>query len=164
MGDPPRKARPEDAEMIAALHVTAWQETYGTLLPRAEIDRHDIASRRALWQAALTSPRSRIAIIPDIGFAAMGPQRDPSLSADYPDELLALYVLRRHHGQGHGDALLSAVRGRAPFTAWVLSGNTRAQTFYARRGGTELRQETHVIEGQTVTDIPLSFPSRPDNP
>lgn len=164
MSDPPRKARPEDAEMIAALHVTSWHETYGTLLPKAEIDRYDIASRRTLWQTALTAARSRIGVIPHIGFAAMGPQRDPSLSADYPDELLALYVLRRHHGQGHGRALLSAVQGTAPFTAWVLSGNTRAQDFYDRLGGTELRRETHIIEGQTVTDILLSFPNPPDSP
>lgn len=39
-----------------------------------------------------------------------------------------------------------------------------AQTFYARRGGTELLRETHLIDGQTVTDILLSFPSLPDNP
>ncbi len=163
MGDAVRRACPEDAEMIAAIHVASWHETYASLLPRAAIDRHDKASRRTLWQAALTANRSRIAVIPDIGFAAMGPQRDPSLSTDHPDELTALYVLRRHHGQGHGRALLSAVRGRAPFTAWVLSGNTRAQGFYARLGATELRRETDVAHGLTVTDILLSFPSQPDS-
>lgn len=150
--------------MIAAIHVACWEETYATLLPRAEIDRYDIAFRRSLWQTALASAQSRIAVVPDMGFAAMGPQRDPDLSEEYPDELLALYVLRRHHGQGLGQALLSAVRGRAPFTAWVLSGNTPAQTFYARNGGRELRRRTEVIDGLSVTEILLSFPSLPDNP
>ncbi|MBU9697608.1 GNAT family N-acetyltransferase [Rhodobacteraceae bacterium HSP-20] len=164
MGNLVRLAYPEDAAMIAAIHVTSWHETYPGLLPRAEIDRHDTTSRRSLWQAAIASGHSRIAVIPDIGFAAMGRQRDPSLADDYPDELLALYVLRQHHGQHHGRALLSAVRGHAPFTAWVLSGNTRAQDFYARLGARELRRESEVIDRITLTDILLSFPSLPDSP
>lgn len=141
MSDSVRLAAPQDAAMIAAIHVASWQETYPGLLPCAAIDRHDAMSRRTLWQAAIASGHSRIAVIPDIGFAAMGSQRDPSLAVDHPDELLALYVLRQHQGQGHGHALLSTVRGRAPFTAWVLCGNTRAQAFYARLGGKELRRE-----------------------
>ena len=160
----PRPAAPSDAEEIAAIHVLSWQETYAGLLPDTEIARHGLASRTALWHAAIASGRSRVALIPGCGFAAMGPQRDAALAASHPEELLALYVLRKHHGQGHGKALLAAVRGDAAFTTWVLAGNTRAERFYSRSGGIALRRETELVGGMPVTDILLSFPSRPETP
>ena len=164
MSELARPALLTDVEEIAYIHVTGWLETYSTLLPTSEIGRHDVATRGALWASVISAGKARVAVIPKIGFAAMGPQRDASLALNYPDELLALYVLRQHHGQGHGRALLSAVRESAPFTAWVLSGNTRAEHFYARLGATELCRETEVIDQMTVTNILLSFPSLPDSP
>ncbi len=160
----PRPAAPSDAEEIAAIHVQSWQETYPSLLPSSEIARYDLTARNALWQSAIASGRSRIALIPGCGFAAMGPQRDAALAASHPEELLALYVLRKHHGQGHGKALLAAVQSDAAFTTWVLAGNTRAERFYSRRGGIALRRETELVDGMPVTDILLSFPSLPETP
>ena len=154
----------EDAAEIAALHVASWRETYPGLLPEAEIARQDEAARQALWTAVLQQGKTRVSLLPGIGFAAMGPQRDPLLSADWPEELVALYVLRRHQGRGNGRILLRHVCARAPFTAWVLAGNTRAESFYAAIGGQEIRRASDQVAGMTVTDILLSFPSPADNP
>ena len=94
----------------------------------------------------------------------MGPQRDAALSESHPEELLALYVLKAHHGQGLGMALLASARSNAAFTTWVLAGNTRAEGFYHRNGGVELRRETERVDGMPITDILLSFPSLPETP
>lgn len=160
----PVAATAEHAAEIAALHVACWHETYPGLLPEAEIARHDEAARQALWSALLQQGRTRVALLPGVGFAAMGPQRDPDLSADWPEELVALYILHRHQGRGMGRLLLEQVRGRLPFTAWVLAGNTRAEGFYAAMGGQEIRRARVEVAGTTVTEVLLRFPNLADNP
>jgi len=165
MSDPfPISASLENSAEIAALHVASWRETYPGLLPEAEIARHDEVARQALWTAVLHQGKTRISLLPGIGFAAMGPQRDPHLSADWPEELVALYVMRGHQGRGIGRLLLRHVLARAPFTAWVLAGNTRAEGFYAAMGGREIRRASEQVGGMTVTDILLSFPNPAGNP
>jgi GNAT superfamily N-acetyltransferase len=94
----------------------------------------------------------------------MGPQRDPAMSGDHPEELLALYILRLHQGKGFGRRLLNEVRSELPFTAWVLAGNTGAERFYAAMGGRALRRATEEVAGMNLTEILLSFPSRADAP
>ena len=158
----PRAARPEDADHIADLHVRAWAETYADLLPAPELARNSLAARRTLWRAVLVAPSTRVAVLPGAGFACMGPQRDTARSADHPEEPLALYVLRTHHGRGIGRALLGSVRDPASFTAWVLSGNARALAFYRRSGGHEIGRRSEILDGMDLTEILISFPTPPD--
>lgn len=49
-------------------------------------------------------------------------------------QLRMLYVLRRHHGSGAGQALLDAVVGSEPCQLWVARENPRAHRFYRRNG------------------------------
>lgn len=78
----PRMPEPQDAVMLARIHIAAWQETYAGLLPMDEIERaSDFDRRLAQWTAAIVSPELRIAMIDDLGFAQVGPQRDPGLAA-----------------------------------------------------------------------------------
>lgn len=129
-----RPAVPSDADMLARIHVQAWQETYPGLLPPEEIAARDLPFRLRQWRGALACGRTRIRVLPDLGFAQVGPQRDPKLAESYPDELYCLYLLRKAQGQGSGRAFLTAVRGSRPMTALVLQGNTRACTFYTASG------------------------------
>ncbi|MEM7642133.1 MAG: GNAT family N-acetyltransferase [Pseudomonadota bacterium] len=129
-----RRATPADAEMLARLHVQAWQETYPGLLPPEEIAARDIPFRLRQWRGALAADTSRIRVLPDLSFAQAGPQRDIKLAETYADELYCLYLLRAAQGQGHGRALLASVRRPAAMTALVLAGNTRASRFYAASG------------------------------
>ena len=95
------------------------------------------------------------------GFATVGPQRDAELAEAWPDELRALYVLRRHQGRGLGRALLRAALGPRPrrFSAFVLEGNDRALGFYLRTGAVELFRRPDAVEGHPVVDIALGWPS-----
>ena len=154
-----RPARESDAEILARIHVAAWAETYPGLLPDHEIARRDRAMRQAQWEAMLARGDTRVALAGEVGFAQMGPQRDPELTATWPEELHALYVLRSAHGTGLGRRLLDAVRGEAPFTAFVLDGNARALAFYLKTGAEELGR-TPLGDGWP-DDVLLGWPSVP---
>lgn len=138
------------------MHVACWAETYGGLLPVSEIARYGLAFRQAQWTKALDSGAGRTFWVRDVGFGMMGPQREAALAAEWPDELYALYLLRRYQGQGVGRALLDALRG-GPFTATVVAGNLRAERFYAAAGGVELVRRVEVLDGRAVTEVVLGF-------
>jgi GNAT superfamily N-acetyltransferase len=135
----PRAPRPGDAPMLARIHITAWLETYPGLLPDDEIARATSPDRRqAQWVATMARNDTRIALIDDLGFALVGPQRDHGLAAlGYTEELWSIYLLRRGQGRGLGVRLLRTALGPAPqpFTALVVDGNHAACAFYERQGG-----------------------------
>ena len=100
-------------------------------------------------------------ILPGIGFAQSGPQRDAGLAAmGIPREVYTLYVLAAHHGRGHGRALLSACLppsgGRASVLALV---GTPAPAFYQHAGARLLAhrpdpEEASIIDAVLVWDAP----------
>ena len=149
----PHPARPEDADWIGAVHATAWRETYSGLLPEAELRRHGGDARGALWRAVIAKGRSRVAVLPRLGFAAAGPQQDSGLAAHgWPEEVHALYLLRAGQGRGLGRALFDAVRGPLPFTCWVLDGNHGAARFYERQGGRLILTRPERIGEAAITE------------
>ena len=153
-----RTPAPEDALELARLHVAGWGETYAGLLPQSEIDARTHALRLAQWQGAIAAGRSRIALIPGVGFAEIGPQRDDGLAAQgYTEELYCLYVLAAAHGSGAGAALLAAVAGPQPYTAVVLAGNARACAFYEKSGGRLLGTRTDGVGPAAITDRIYGF-------
>lgn len=152
----PRPPGAGDAAALAALHHQAWAETYAGLLPQAEIDRYDLPFRLRQWEKILSRGTVRVLWLPGQGFGMMGAQREAALAADWPDELYALYLLRRAQGQGLGRALLSGLRER-PFTTLVIAGNTRAERFYAAAGGVELARRDDPMAGASVTEVLLGF-------
>jgi ribosomal protein S18 acetylase RimI-like enzyme len=138
-----RPATADDAEAIARVHVTTWQEayrdTFGAALDQLSVP--DAAERRRAW---LEDPApgtftlagelfGRVA-----GFANAGPARDdPGMG-----ELYAIYVVPQSWGTGLGPALMAAVldglraRGVGVAVLSVLADNQRARRFYEREGWT----------------------------
>lgn len=153
-----RAARPADAPMLARLHVQSWRETYPGLLPETEIAARGYKVRLAQWRNQIARGDSRIALLPDLGFAQMGPQRDAGFArAGYPEELYCIYLLHAGQGRGQGRALLGAVRGEAPFTALVLAGNGPACGFYRAMGGTELLRRMDHVGLAATEEIAFGF-------
>ena len=95
-----------------------------------------MAVRLAQWRGQIAAGTSRIAVLPGLGFAQMGPQRDTCpVARPYPEDLYCLYLLARAQRRGLGTALLGAVRRRRAFTALVLQENAGACAFYEAAGG-----------------------------
>ncbi|MGR3541003.1 MAG: GNAT family N-acetyltransferase [Hasllibacter sp.] len=149
-----RRARPEDADAVATVHVTSWRETYLGLMPHDQIATRSLAARKALWAAVIETQDADTPVFVAeagsavAGFGKAGPQRTDALrEMGHTGEIWSLYVLAAAQGRGLGrglmDAMLDALaaRGHASAALWVLAANP-ARAFYAHMGGTE------VLEGE----------------
>ena len=129
----------DDVEELASVHVRAWREAYGALLPGHFYDDAARQARGEMWSDRFSTEdarqRVRVARQGDeiVGFVVHGPATEHQGHPPVRDEqLFALYVLSFCQGQGVGQALLDdALRGR-PAQLWVAKENSRAHRFYEK--------------------------------
>jgi len=153
-----RRAVPEDATAIAAVHVRSWQGAYPGLIPQPYLDALRPEHRLSLWEEALAQtawPRRGTFVLvgaggPDadddgaedavVGFASLAPTRDDDADPESVGELQTLYVDPGAWDRGGASRLMDAVvrefrqAGFRTATLWVLDTNARARLFYERRG------------------------------
>lgn len=162
-----RRATPDDSEIIAALHVACWAETYRGLLPEALIASMKMPDRIIQWQRALERRADlQVIVAADaggglLGFASGGPARGADLGA--PQEVYAIYLLRRAQRQGLGRALLQSLAGHLVLKSmtptaldlglWVLRDNAAARGFYERLGGRLAGARTERREGHDLAEF-----------
>jgi GNAT superfamily N-acetyltransferase len=137
-----RRARVEDAEAIAGVHVRGWQAAYAGVFPAERLARLSVAERAARRREWLEASPARAATLVVehedriAGFAGLGPSRDGAEDG----ELYAIYVEPALQRRGLGRALLARAEaelrrlGFAEATLWVLEGNDAARRFYERAG------------------------------
>lgn len=144
-----RPATGGDAAAIAAVHATAWRETYATLLPAPLRDGPPEAERARRWLrliAACDGGMTEVFAARDegviVGFCGIAPQRAAPLAAQgWAGEITALYLLARVQRRGLGRMLLSTAAHRmldcgvTRASVWVLSSNQPARRFYEAMGG-----------------------------
>lgn len=173
MGHVIRRAGPEDAAALAALHLVVWEETYAGLIPQRILDerrRRPQAQRVAQWRERVTWAGGATWVAEHdggqsclTGFVGAGRGRH----GDDRLELMALYVLARHHGTGLGHRLLTTAIGEEPAYLWVLDGNARAIGFYERHGfafdGT-VEDEPEGRHRRMVRAAPAAEPARVADP
>lgn len=139
-----RPAVPGDENGIAAVLVASWDLAYEGIVPAEVIE--EIGGRRvAQWRGILTDPPAgRTALVSETaagitGVVMAGARRDGD-AAGSTGEIDLLYVHPDHWTEGHGTALLAAAAdllradGFTDAVLWVHPGNTRARSFYERRG------------------------------
>lgn len=145
-----RRANPDDADGIAAVHVRSWQGAYYGLVPQEYLDQLDPADRVERWRRAVrTTDWSRggvmvaLAGAQVVGFTAFGPTRDADENLERVGEVRSIYLLPHAWGNGFGRRLMAAAvehlsrAGYAQATLWVLQSNDRARLFYAKSGWAE---------------------------
>jgi ribosomal protein S18 acetylase RimI-like enzyme len=139
-----RNAGPSDAERLAELHVTTWQQAYAGLLPEDYLLSLSASQRLPMWQQLLDSGDRAAIFVADfeekpIGFASGGGSNDEGISAE-TGEMWTLYLLHQFWGQGIGrqlhDTLLAELerQGFVEATLWVLESNERTRRWYEKRG------------------------------
>ena len=165
-----REATIDDAPAIAAVHVTAWRETYRGIVPDDFLDGLAVEPRERMWRDTLARRAERAVYVAEgaggrvIGFASGGPREasDPAY-ASYTGELYAIYLLREAHGQGTGRELVHAVAGRLAeagmrsLLIWVLAENPSCR-FYEALGGTLVGEQPITIGGQALVEVAYGWP------
>ena len=156
-----RRAAPEDAAAIAAVHVRAWQVAYRGLMPDQLLDGLSVTEREEFWRQALAGgqgPSKVFVAVEDeavLGFCAIAtPSRDDDAD-DHVAEIGAIYVDPYVWRSGVGRALMEVAltdlraAGWRAVTLWVLAENRPARDFYREFGfepdGAEI---THERSGQ----------------
>jgi ribosomal protein S18 acetylase RimI-like enzyme len=163
-----RQAGPPDADMIAAVHVASWRETYRGILPDELLDGLSVETRSAMWRSVLSGSanwdRTNLFVAENgggiVGFGACGRQRDENLRAQgFDAEIHAIYVLQAKQCAGIGTSLMRLMArsllgsGRKAASLWVLSENTSARAFYEELGGALLGEKVEELSGATLIEV-----------
>ena len=144
-----RVATPNDAEVLAKIHVDAWRTAYAGVMPDAYLAKLSLDQKAIEWRERLTTlgdasptPRATTLVAERDGevhgWVTYGPNRDPDVNEG--GELFALNLHPTFFGQGAGLSLLSAAEsglmnfGYREWILWVLQENPRARHFYSKYG------------------------------
>jgi ribosomal protein S18 acetylase RimI-like enzyme len=136
-----RRARLDDAPVIAEVHVRTWQDAYEHVFGAERLTGVTVEQRLPMWRQILQSAEQTALVAEDedgyvIGWCTVGPSRDE----DADGELWGIYVLSGAWGSGAGTALMAAgvealrESGCRDVILWVLEDNPRARRFYEREG------------------------------
>ncbi|PZW48798.1 hypothetical protein C8P66_104216 [Humitalea rosea] len=164
-----RRARPEDAPAIGAVHVAAWRATYAGILPDTFLAGlsarrvatgylRDLVSRRdghAIFVATASGPDRPAA--PEagpqiVGFCSGGRARGHGLA---DGEIETLYLMEDWHEHGVGRRLMRAMAahlsaiGCRNAMLWVLSKNP-TRFFYSHLHGKVVATDQTLVAGQRV--------------
>jgi ribosomal protein S18 acetylase RimI-like enzyme len=153
-----RRAKPDDAEAVAATHDDAWRTAYQGIIPGPELEK--LINRRgpAWWESAIRKG-SRVALLVFgdriAGYTNYGRNRARSLF--YDGEIYELYLRPEFQGLGFGRRLFTAARrdlaqsGLKSLVVWALSDNDPAVDFYRALGGRPVARSSERF-GSTVLD------------
>ena len=153
-----RWAVPDDADDLAEVHVTTWQQAYSGIFPDEFLGKLDRGSRARWWRGFIADGASVHVAVADeavVGFCHAADSDDQGWG-----EVFSIYVHPDHWGFGHGRALLAAGEetlaraGHRRALLWVLEDNRRGRRFYERQGwvlGAPFRIEE--IGGVQVTEV-----------
>ena len=133
-----RKARVDDAETIARIHVQAWREAYRGIVPPEYLAALSEEKRAVFWRDQLTVGRSITLVALEegevVGWASGGPSEVSASSLG--SEVYAIYLAPAFWRRGVGRALMKEIEGmlRGSVVLWVLRENQSARRFYEALG------------------------------
>ena len=157
-------ATPADAEDIARIHHTAWQESYKGIVDQSYLDtlRYDdfLARRRRILNSPQTDSIHLVAKCPQsVGFCDAGISR----TLGYKGEIYAIYIANDYKQLGIGMMLMRKAseyfvqNDLFPFIIWVLADNTPARGFYEKLGGVAVQEKIEKIGDKNYREIAYGF-------
>ena len=169
-----RIATAADSEVLAAVHVTAWQESFRGLLPDIAFEGMTIPKRMEKWQQLLAAnPAFPVYVAEEegraIGFAQGGLARDDE-ALGQEMQLYAIYLLSSAKRRGVGTKLLRTVvgdflaQGASSACVWTLREAQPARRFYESVGAQLAAEKLEhrpgydrVLVGYIWPDLKRSF-------
>jgi ribosomal protein S18 acetylase RimI-like enzyme len=134
-----RRARPEDAAAIAAVHVRTWQAAYEHVFGAERLAAIDPSRREQQARRSVEDAAADVFVAVDDDGAVVG-FVSTTAAQEGERELQAIYVLPEAWGTAAGRGLMDAAvqamaaRGADAAVLWVLEDNPRARRFYEREG------------------------------
>ncbi len=160
-----RAATVDDAGVLAALQVRAWQAAYRGILPAQLLAELSVDLREASWRDAIADPAC-VTLVDDEGpgFCSLAlPSRDHD-AGERTAEVTATYVDPERWQSGIGRSLLAAALGSLErgawddVTLWVFLRNAQARAFYARSGfRLDGAKGTHDASGVTTARMRMAL-------
>ena len=159
-----RRAKPTDAEAVAAAHDAAWRTSYRGIIPGPELEK--LISRRGpgWWENAI-SKGSRVALLQFgdrvAGYANYGRNRARSLF--YDGEIYELYLCPEFQGLGFGRRLFTAARrdlaqsGLKSLVIWALTDNDPAVSFYKALGGRAVARSSERFGAKSLDKVAFGW-------
>ena len=159
-----RRARPSDADTVAAAHDEAWRAAYQGIIPGAELER--LINRRGpgWWDGAIRKG-SRISLLvfgDDVaGYANYGRNRARSLH--FEGEIYELYLRPEFQGLGFGRRLFTSARrdllqsGLKSMVIWALSDNETATEFYRALGGRMVARSSEKFGPKSLDKVAFAW-------
>jgi len=155
-----RRADPQDAEGIAAVHDSAWRGAYAGIIPHRALNAM-IGRRGPRWWANAIR-RSATVLVLEIGgeiagYATLGRNRARELKQ--AGEIYELYLSPEYQGIGLGRRLFQAARemlaahGLKGLVVWALEENIGAVRFYQGAGGRDMAEGVEVFDNKALRKI-----------
>ncbi|MGY4691522.1 N-acetyltransferase family protein [Salibacterium sp. K-3] len=158
-----RSAQPEDARMIAELHIEGWRRAYDGIFPENVLKELDVTEWTTWWSSMLQQTQVMTDVVVSeygtiVGVVSGGPLRDTSMSG-YDGELYAIYLAPEVQGTGLGRKLFLSMAGRLQehgFTSMIvwLAVKNEARYFYEKYDPVE---EKRVINQYGVEDAAYGY-------
>ena len=154
-----RESAEGDLERIAEIKIRNWTDTYGPLIPAETLQRFlDPAEQLAYMRKVSARPDAILLVAEAAGGGVIG------FALTYVDEkphpwLESLHVHPDFQGRGAGTLLMRATaqairaRGLATMRLGVVEGNTAAERFYERIGGTPDGREPASWAGGVIHHV-----------
>lgn len=139
-----RPAKPDDAHILAELHVDSWKAAYKGLVPDEYLASLDYEKRTQRFRESLEHNKEETYVAEEngelVGFMTLGQCRDDDLDNKKFGEIWGIYLAQEHWRKGIGTCLcqfgeeLLRKRGYSSFILWVFAKNPRARKFYEAMG------------------------------
>lgn len=167
-----RLATPEDASIIAKLHVLSKQEGYKDFGNAEYLDALNAEDLTRDWHKWLSSNTNALIAFDAqdnaAGFIAFGAIRtrikeDRGIMPAWPGEIYALYVAPDFWGKGIAQGLMheAAPHLRKAYQdkclLWVIEKNKRAIKFYQKMGGTRVGKQSADIDGTNLNELAFGW-------
>ncbi len=161
-----RPMSPEDLPALRLLYEKSWRWAYRDLIPQSFLD----GVPKEAWAGGVTKEGRQNLVLEEAGALLGTVSFCPSRWWKYPDygEIVALYLLPEHTGQGWGRLLLGRAvaalgdQGLEKVLLWVLKDNRRARAFYEKYGFVpkgDYQESTY--DGQAVGEVLYTYGDEP---
>ncbi len=138
-----RRPSPDEAAVMAVLHIACWRECYVDIVPVALMEKSTASSRLPIWQEALADTRRAVFAAYEgetaVGFIVVGKSKEPNFDGE-DGHIAAIYLRASHYRQGIGTRLIAMAamqwkdQGGHSLSLSVLTENVSARHFYEALG------------------------------